>query len=261
MPASKFPRILARLGIALVTAIVFMTQAAVAGPLRLTDGDIVRLDRGVGTFGGANGGGSYMLSGVNVASGTGAPFLTFCMEFSEHFSLGTNYYVAVNDKAIGGGAGVAATYAGDVAGVSGSYDPLSPATAWLYTQFRGNTLQNFVPFNYSSNTDLNALQAALWFLENEMAESTLDSKGVALKNAAVNAGWLGIGNVRILNLWNTRTGTPGNYAFSGPHQDQLVLVTDLVAVPEPSSILMAVCGVAGFGCVAHARRRRVRAAT
>jgi hypothetical protein len=260
MPASKAPRILASLGIALVTAIVFMTQSAVAGPLRLTDGDIVRLDRGVGTFGGANGGGSYLLSGVNVASGTGAPFLTFCMEKSENFSLGTNYFVAVNDRALGGGAGAAGTYLGDDDGVAGSFDPLSPATAWLYTQFRGNTLQNFVPFNYSSNTDLNALQAALWFLENEVAASALDAKGVDLKNAAINAGWLGIGNVRVLNMWRNRSGSMGNYTFSGVQQDQLVLVTDLVAVPEPSSILMAVCGVAGFGFVTHARRRRARAA-
>jgi hypothetical protein len=259
MPAATPSSLVRHIFIAMAAATALLAQTAVAGPLRLSNGDIVRLERGPGTFGGANGGGSYLLSGVNVASGTGAPFLTFCMEKSENFSLGTNYFVAVNDRALSGGGGVAGTYPGDVAGVAGSFDPLSPATAWLYTQFRANTLQNHVAFNYSSNTDLNALQAALWFLENEVSASELDSKGVALKNAAINAGWLGIGNVRVLNMWRNRSGSMGNYTFSGVQQDQLVLVTDLVAVPEPSSILMALCGVAGFGCVTHARRRRARA--
>jgi hypothetical protein len=261
MPFVKSLRSLPSLCLAVITAIILVPQIAAAAPLLLSDGDVVRLDRNARTFGGANGGGAFELTGVTVANGAGDPFLTFCMEFNENLSLGTNYFVAVNNRAIGGGAGAAGTYPGDVSGVSGSYDPLSPATAWLYTQFRSQTIGNHVSFNYQSNSDLNALQAAIWFLENERAVNTLDAKGVALKDAAIGANWIGTGNVKVLNLWGTRTGSPGNYQFSGLRQDQLALTTDLVVpVPEPSTIVMALAGGVVFAGVASRRRRRARAA-
>jgi hypothetical protein len=178
----------------------------------------------------------------------------------EHIALNTAYYVGVNDRAIGGGAGVAGTYAGDASGVSGtgSYDPLSFATAWLYTQFRMNTLQNYVSFNYTSDADANSLQSAIWFLENEQAVSALDTKAVALKDAAIAAGWTSIGNVRILNLWDTRTGTAGNYSFSGQHQDQLYLIPDIITtpVPEPESYAMLLAGLGLFGFAARRRKQQ-----
>lgn len=246
-----------RLILAAVAATALVPQIAAAGPLLLSDGDVVRLSRNVRTFGGANNGGAFELSGVTVANGPGDPFLTFCMEFTENLSLNTNYFVEVNDRAIGGGAGVGPAYPGDSSGVQGQYDPLSPATAWLYTQFRSQSIGNFVPFDYQSNSDLNALQATIWFLENERPLTTLDAKGVALKNAAITSGWTDIGNVRVLNLWGTRTGSPGNYQFNGVRQDQLALTSDLVVpVPEPSTIVMTLGGCAVVAGVAARRRRR-----
>lgn len=260
MPFVKSLRSLPSLCLAVSMAIILVPQIAAAGPLLLSDGDVVRLNRNARTFGGANNGGAFELTGVTVANGAGDPFLTFCMEFTENLSLNTNYFVTVNDRAIGGGAGAGPTYPGDSSGEPGRYDPLSPATAWLYTQFRSQSIGNFVPFNYQSNSDLNALQAAIWFLENERAIGTLDAKGVALKDAAIGAGWTGIGNVRVLNLWGVRTGSPGNYQYSGVRQDQLALTTDLVVpVPEPSTIAMALAGGVVFAGVAS-RRRRARAA-
>jgi PEP-CTERM motif len=237
------------LSVALLAAAQF---GAVAAPLNLTNGDKITLDWGPGTYGHGSGGGEFMARGVagSVLNGAGDSFITFCMEYSEHISLNTPYYVAISTTAKSGGNGVAATYAGDVAGVAGA-DPISFATAWLYTQFRTNQLHNFVSFNYTSNADANSLQAALWFLENEQPLSFLDATAVALKDAAIGAGWTSLGNVRVMNLYDTRTGTPGNYTFSGHHQDQLYLSP----VPEPETYAML---LAGLGLMSFGLRRKRR---
>ena len=88
-------------------------------PHRLTDGDKIKLEWGPGTYGHGSGGGEFKVTGVTVLNGPGDTFLTFCLEFPEHISLGTAYFVDINNRAISGGAGVADTYAGDVAGVAG----------------------------------------------------------------------------------------------------------------------------------------------
>jgi hypothetical protein len=191
----------------------------------------------------------------SVVNGVGDSFITFCLEYSEHISLATQYYVDINTSAIRGGSGVAATYTGDVSGIAGTSDPLSYATAWLYTQFRTNQLQNFVPtFNYTSNADANSLQAAIWFLENEQPLGFLDAKAVALKDAAIGAGWTSLHDVRVMNLYDTRSGTPGAYTFSGIHQDQLYMISP---VPEPDAYAML---LAGLGLLGWAGRRRKPAA-
>jgi hypothetical protein len=240
------------LGVGLATATLVAAQGASAAALNLTDGDTVKLSY-TSTYGGASGGGEFRLDGVSVVNGAGDSFLTFCLEFPEHISLGTSYYVDVNTKAIAGGNGIALTYPGDVAGTAGS-DPLSFATAWLYTQFRAGTLAGF---NSTSNADANSLQAAIWFFENEQPLSFLDAKAVQFKNAALAAvagGWNSIGNVRVLNLWDTRSGTAGNYTFSGNHQDQLYMIP----VPEPETYAMMLAGLGLIGLAA--RRRKQQAA-
>jgi hypothetical protein len=197
-------------------------------------------------------------------------FLTFCLVYPEHIGLNTPYYVDINTVALAGGNGVAATYtsadvggkAGDVAGTTTGAptfksvsDPLSSATAWLYTQFRAGTLAGF-DFNTPNNGDANSLQAAIWYFENEQDQAFLNAttKGNQFKTAALAAiasgSWSGIGNVRVLNLWDTRTiDTAGNYTFSGNHQDQLYLIP----VPEPETYAML---LAGLGLLGLAGRRR-----
>lgn len=249
-------RRLNRVGLAVAAAYAFaaFSPAASAAPLNLTSGDTIKLTTGGAAIGNADGGGEFNVNGVSVAHGAGDSFLTFCLEYSEHFSPGSTYFVQINTAAITGD-GVAATYPGDVAGTAGVSDPISSATAWLYTHFRAGDLGSFVSgFSNSSAADVNSLQAAIWHLENEGDHSAYNSMAISLVNAAVNAatthlgGWTGIGDVRVLNLFDTYSGG----TFSGNHQDQLYLLPTPIPEPETYAMLLAGLGLMGF----VARRRK-----
>jgi hypothetical protein len=249
------------LKVAFAVAALFAAHATSAAELNLTAGDKITLDWGAGTFGHGSGGGEFMASGVagSVLNGAGDSFLTFCLEYNSHISLNTPYYVDISTEAKPGG-GVAATYLKDVAGTPGVSDPLSHATAWLYTQFRTNQLHNVVSsFNYNNNADANSLQAAIWVLENEQPTSFLgetsgnnQSTASKLFNAATATNWTDNGNVRVLDLWGSRSGELGHYTFSGDHQDQLYMIP----VPEPETYAMMLAGLGLMGFVARRRRGR-----
>jgi hypothetical protein len=104
-------------------------------------------------------------------------------------------------------------------------------------------------YDYTNATnrasDANALQKAIWFIEQEDA-TALTGKALTLYNeaaAAVAAGsWSGIGDVRILNI-ETNSGVEA--------QDQLVMT--MVSVPLPTGAAMACLGLLGLAGV---RRRR-----
>lgn len=245
--------------LAIAAATAFGSQAVAAAALDLTDGDKIKLTR-TGTYGGGFGGGAFTASGVSVLNGPGDSFATFCVEFSEHISLNTPYYVKVNTDAVKGGAGYAATYDGDVSGSSSS-DPISFATAWLYTSFREGTLAGYD----GSNASNNSLQLAIWFLENEISPTlnvsafntyaggagTTQAEGWV--SAAINAGWSDLGNVRVLNLYDSYN--PQTGYFSGKHQDQLYLAP----IPEPEIYAMLAAGLGLMGFVGR-RRRQLAAA-
>lgn len=236
-------------------------QAAFAAPMVLTDGDRINLTWGANA-GGANGGGAFTVTGMGVDAGSDT-FLTFCLEYSEHISLGTAYYVDVDTKAVGGGSGVTATYAGDVSGILNSFDPLSAATAWLYTQFR-NTSNPLGIYGFTQNNAAshNAMQLAIWKLENEIS-STVNTTvhnnylgntlAQSLVAAAVNAttgaspSWSGLGNVQVLNLYASYS----NGVFSGNAQSQLYLAP----VPEPEIYSMIAAGLGLMGFVARRRKQ------
>lgn len=232
-------------GVALAVAALFAAQAAPAAPLNLSDGDRIKLEWGAGTYGHAFGGGEFKASGVSVLNGPGDSFLTFCLEYSEHISLGTPYYVDINTAAKNGGGGAIPDPSG------GTYDPLSPSTAWLYTQFRNNTLSGF---NYTSDASANSLQLAVWKLEGELSGSALttyggDSVAQSWVAAAQSSGWTTLGNVRVLNLYGSYNPTTG--VFSGFKQDQLYLTP----IPEPETYAMLLAGLGLMGFIARRRRR------
>lgn len=248
------------LGVAFAVATLFAVQPAAAAPLNLTNGDKITLSYGGGANGDPWGGGEFLASGVagSVLHGPGDSFITLCVEYTEEFYLNSQYFVKINTGAVNGGISNAGTYTGDTNGIAG-FDPLSKATAWLYTQFRNNTLAGFS----QTQTKENSLQLAIWKLEGELS-STVNPSVLATYNSdtvaqnwvstAITQGslWSDTGNVRILNLYDTRSGTAGAYTFSGNHQDQLYMTP----VPEPETYAMMLAGLGLMGFVARRRRGR-----
>lgn len=199
----------------------------------LKTGDYVKIYDGPGT----GNGGSFL---VDPEPAGISNFYTFCLERNEQIGFGNKYYVTIDNAAIFGGYGVADIGGAGVAGVLGSYDPLSPLTAWLYRNAIGGTLAGYMANSVTDNT---ALQQAIWYIENE---DTLPA-GLATTyyNAAVAAGPTNLGNVRVMNLWKSKESA---YTDGGKVQSQLV------TVPEASSI--AVWSILGLIGVAVAYRKR-----
>ncbi|GEM_PF-668276 len=226
---------------------LFGAQTVSAAALDLTDGDRIKLTREASNFGGGFGGGEFVATGVSVFNGAGDSFLTFCLEYTEHISLNTNYYVKINTGAVNGGNSSAAAYAGDVAGTS-TFDPISNATAWLYTQYRSNSLSGFT----NNDASANALQLAIWNLEGELTGSAAASALSAYNSNTTAQNWVtsaiangtGIGNVRVLNLYS-------DAAMTVRAQDQLYLAP----VPEPEIYAMMGLGLGLMGFVARRRKQ------
>lgn len=207
-------------------------------------------DKGTTGYSGDNGGGEM---GVSVFTGTsvvamgssaqvsGSYFQTFCIERNEYFTPGTNYNYVINDAATSGG----------VSG--GNPDPISAATAWLYTKFYFGNLDGY---DYDLGTDrknsATQLQNAFWYLENELTSLDTTSQAYAwvqaAREATDNDGYLddwagGIGGVRVLNI----TDSAGTMK-----QDQLFMV----AVPLPPAAFLGLGGLVGLGALRASRRRR-----
>ena len=211
---------------AVLASVPSLTQASL-----VNTGDHVIVTQGPG---GADGGGSFKVENVTTASGPDL-FRTFCIEVNEHFSPGGTYEATIETDAIYGGAGVAVigppAYAG-AAGTPGVNDPISPLTAWLYSNAVGGTLTGY---SAASTTANNALQNAIWYLENEVG--SLTSAGQAFYDLAVAAKPTDIGSVRVMNLWEVG----GAYTQAGKKQSMLVMV------PEATTIIVwSVLGLIGF---------------
>ena len=180
---------------ALVAALVVGSQMAAA---EVKVGTIVKFADGVGN----NPGGAF--NGTVVSGGAGNwnnSFESFCLEYSETISFGTNYKVAGITNHTVNAPGVYGTYNGSEAGHTSTQDPISAQTAWLFTQFFTTHLSNSAVWGNANQTTKNtAVQQAIWSLEGEPSgslSSLANSYKTLANNAVASGAWSGIGTVRV----------------------------------------------------------------
>ena len=172
---------------------------------------------------------------INNASYSGAAkigstsFLTYCIEYNEHFNPGGAYNYALNNGAVNGG----------VSGqTAANYDGVSNGTAYLYSQFAQGLLGGVAGFAYNtSSTGYGYLQNAIWNLEGEISTENNLAKWVKTNIANWNADSNGSYGVQALNL---------TYTNGARAQDQLYYHK----VPEQGLTVallgLALAGLAGF---------------
>ena len=215
---------------------MFMPALAKASTVTLTDYNL-----GSSNFSNnaAGGGGPFEAKTTGTALGV-ADFITFCIEFNEHFSYGGTYDFTLSDNAVNGG----------VAG--GNPDPVSDATKWLYYQVVSggytSTYTAATSLGLSNNVGAD-FQYAIWYLEQERTEAEIGgptSAGRLLAQYALDnqADWIPLfaagHRVYAMNLTD---------AAGGLHQDQLAYA----AVPELGSLMLL-----GTGLLVVSRKLLIR---
>jgi len=206
---------------------------------------------------GANGGGSYTattagpaldVSAYAPASRVGGAntFESYCLEFGEFFNPNTPYNFSISDAATLGNGGA----------VLGS-DPISRATAWLYSQFGTGSLASY---NYNigatRTADNTLLQLAFWYFEDEIGN------GPGLLNTTVNIGnnkfvALALNPLNLSNPLGDANGAFGvrvlNLTDNSGNQKQSQLY--LSKVPD-SGATLGLLGLALIGLVGVRRKLR-----
>jgi hypothetical protein len=206
----------------------------------VTAGSYVVLSDSFGTTGGGE------FNGQIVGTSPAVDFISFCLETNEYFTPGQPLLVSsISDAAtMGGVAG------GSFNPVTGRYeDPVRSATEWLFTQFATQTLTGYAFASTGADrvNSANALQNALWYLENEV--TSVSGQAQTWVNAAIAAelsGWVDPGNVVVLNLLRR----DGNGHYTVKAQDQLIYQS----VPEPGTTGLLLLGLGALG--AYRRRRQ-----
>lgn len=169
----------------------------------------------------------YAPATADLTAGT-PNFQTFCIETGEYFYPGTTYNVTISDEVM---------YDGGQFPVG---EPITIGTAWLYSQFAAGTLSGYDYHDSGRTVSAGDLQQAIWYLQGEVTSlinGGSGADGTIFYNAAVSALGGTINNaangaygVVALNLWVPNPdGTNGAGA-----QDQLMVLPELSAVPEPS---------------------------
>jgi hypothetical protein len=140
-------------------AVAALAGSQFASAADVAAGSVVRLGNGTGTLAGLFEG--SVISG----SGAGGSFQSFCLEKYEYFSSYTqNLYVkSVGTSTLNNQYSVAsATNQNNTI----SSDPLSEATAWLFTQFYNHKT------TFAGTAGLaDSFQKAIWYLEDELTKT------------------------------------------------------------------------------------------
>jgi hypothetical protein len=209
-------KLAARIAIGATFCLLLCTTslAAVVNP-----GDTIRFSSAPGHASGFTGGAFLAYD-----SATQSSWYTFCLEYNENISLGTDYIVGnVIPQAVNGG----------VAG--GNPDPVSSQTAYLYYLYATGGLAGVAGAGTADQQV--ALQNVFWFLEGEIA---------ALPNNSLANMYYGIAQQAIADQYYgvlvvnpVRGGTPAQ--------------SQLVYVPEPGTMPLFVGGLA---CLIGYRRSR-----
>ena len=229
-----------------------LVQSANADPVNV--GDWINFSAGPGATTGSPGG----EFNIHVYQ-SGYSFTSFCLEREEAMFFGPGSFggsggspsfthpfevVGITDRAFAGGINTEDP---------GPGDPISSRTAYLYQNFVRGTLAGYDYAGPNRVASADALQNAIWFLEEEIADpfdGIADPATQALITSFLNldlGAFTGIGDVRVLNIVYRWDG-PGGVA-GGNGQDILVVV------PLPQTFGLGMAGLLGVVGVTARRRR------
>jgi hypothetical protein len=205
---------------------------------------------------------SYGNGGEFTAATSGlGTFQTFCIEYSEEFYPGQQYWYVENTGAVYGGLG--GQDATDNHFGSRSMDNISIGTAWLYSQFRADLVGSHYfgdTLGLSRYDAAGQIQMAIWWFEDEIPNAASINPynisnnkfygvltaqfGSDLTTAKVDSN--GAYGVIAMNLYADKNGAT-------PAQDQLAIV------PEPTPMIAGILLLLPFGASTLRVLRRNRA--